>query len=240
MANLIQEQNKFSVLAAIVFCCLGLSNATVYYVKPDDNTNCSHIKYECHILSYYLEKSNVGSYFKSDTTMVFLQGTHSANRSATIKQVSSLTLVGEAGQPSAKIMCNRKSVGFEFFNMTDLHIQNLTFSECGQAVSVPKGYTCAAIRFNNVTNLSLLGLTVSKSMGYGLYADKILGNFFIKDSTFMWNNGSKLYYGGNAIFFYSHCPSTREINSLQIEASRFLHGCNPYNLICCPSAYCTF
>ena len=229
MANLIQEQNKFSVLAAIVFCCLGLSNTTVYYVKPDDNTNCSHIKYECHILSYYLEKSNVGSYFKSNTTMVFLQGTHSANRSATIKQVSSLTLVGEAGQPSAKIMCNHKSVGFEFINMTDLHIQNLTFSECGQAVSVPKGYTCAAIRFNNVTNLSLLGLTVSKSMGYGLYADKILGNFFIKDSTFMWNNGSKLYYGGNAIFFYSHCPSTREINSLQIEASRFLHGCNPYN-----------
>jgi len=48
MANLIQEQNKFSVLVAIVFCCLGLSNATPLNVGtcPNLSSPCkSCLKY---------------------------------------------------------------------------------------------------------------------------------------------------------------------------------------------------
>ena len=227
----LQHKTKFIVLAIIVSCCIGLSNAAIYYVKPNENTTCSHAGYECHTLFYYLEKSNC--YFKSNTTMVFLPGTHSANRSAIIEQVSSFTLVEESDLPeesSAKIKCTQESVGFEFINVIDLHIENLTFSECGQdfSIHIDNKHTNgrAAIRFKNVTNLSLLGITVSKSMGYGIYADQILGNSIIQHSTFMQNNGGDMYQGGNAIFFYSHCPSTREINSLRIEASIFKHGYN--------------
>ena len=133
MADLIQLQHgmlKFTVLVIMFSYCFILSNAAVYYVKPNESTTCSHTKHECHILSYYLEKSNVGNYFKSNTTMVFLQGTHSANRSVIIEHVSSLTLVGESDlskECSAKIECTQGSVGFEFIYVIDLHIVNLTF-----------------------------------------------------------------------------------------------------------------
>ena len=231
MTNVVPLQHEMK-LAIIVSCCTDLSNATIYYVKPNENATCFHAGYECHTLFYYLEKSNC--YFKSNTTMVFLPGTHSANRSAIIEQVSSFTLVEESDLPeesSAKIKCTQESVGFEFINVIDLHIENLTFSECGQAFFIPESHKNghAAIRFKNVTNLSLLGITVSKTMGYGIYTDQILGNSFIQDSTFIHNNGSELYYGGNAVLFYSHCPSTREFNSLHIEASKFLYGCNAHS-----------
>ena len=223
---------KFTVLATVVSCCFGLSNAAVYYVKPNENTTCSHAEHECHTLSYYLANS---SYFnKSNTKIVFLQGTHRANTSAIIELVSNLTLVGESGSPeepsAAKIICTQESVGFEFINVIDLHIESITFSECGQAVSIPESYTSrhAAISLKTVTNLSLLAVTLSESKGYGIYADQILGNSFIQDSTFIENNGSDLYYGRNAIFFYGHCSSTTEINYLHIEGSRFLSGCNPH------------
>ena len=233
MENVHHGTVKLTILVTIVSCCFGLSNAAVYYVKPNENTTCSHIRYECHTLSYYL---NVGSYFRSNTTMVFLQGTHSANRSAIIEQVSSLTLVGESGspedeEPSAKIKCTQESVGFEFINVIDLHIENLTFSECGQALPKSESHTHsrAAVRLKTVTNLSLFGISVSKSKGYGIYADQILGSSYIQDSTFIQNNGSDMYQGGNAILFYSHCPNTRKTNSLHIEGSRFLSGHNPHH-----------
>ena len=204
----LQHKTKFIVLAIIVSCCIGLSNAAIYYVKPNENATCFHAGYECHTLFYYLEKSNC--YFKSNTTMVFLPGTHSANRSAIIEQVASFTLVEESDLPeesSAKIKCTQESVGFEFINVIDLHIENLTFSECGQAFFIPESHKNghAAIRFKNVTNLSLLGITVSKSMGYGIYADQILGNSIIQHSTFMQNNGGDMYQGGNAIFTGKNC-----------------------------------
>jgi len=140
-----------------------------------------------------------------------------------------LSLVVEPGQISAKIMCTHNSVGFEFINVIDLHIESLTFSECGKAFSESTSNTRphAAIRFKNVTNLSLRGITVTKSRGYGIYADQILGSSYIQDSTFMQNNASNKYQGGNAILFYRDCPSTGENNHhLHIESSKFLHGRN--------------
>jgi len=126
-------------------------------------------------------------------------------------------------------MCTHNSVGFEFINVIDLHIESLTFSECGKAFSESTSNTRphAAIRFKNVTNLSLRGITVTKSRGYGIYADQILGSSYIQDSTFMQNNASNKYQGGNAILFYRDCPSTGENNHhLHIESSKFLHGRN--------------
>jgi len=125
-----------------------------------------------------------------------------------------------------------KSVGFEFINVIDLHIESLTFLKCGKAFSESKSNTRyhAAIRFKNVTNLSLRGITVTKSRGYGIYADQILGSSYIQDSTFVQNNASNKYQGGNAILFYRDCPSTGENNHhLHIETSKFLHGCNNIN-----------
>ena len=141
MADLIQLQHgmlKFTVLVIMFSYCFILSNAAVYYVKPNESTTCSHTKHECHILSYYLEKIKCRQLFQVKHHNGVSTRNTQCNRSVIIEHVSSLTLVGESDlskECSAKIECTQGSVGFEFIYVIDLHIVNLTFSECGQAVS---------------------------------------------------------------------------------------------------------
>ena len=205
--------------------------AVTYYVKPElDATPCPYKP--CEILNYYT--SNVAEFFTTNTTFIFLNGTHQlwSNKLLLIEDISRLTLRGNGQhmtgvqgmlEPSSRIECKGKT-GFSFKNITNLSVELLTFVGCGGVVSSHK---YAALLLFVVIDLTIMEVTVRNSTGYGVSGNLVLGNSSISNSTFAYNSGTIGYYGGNIQLFYKKCPGS-EISYLHISSSNFLYGINPH------------
>ena len=217
-----------AVLLAIAFIPVHANSSTLY-VRPE--YHLAHCPGEpCYPLSYYEQR--VSQYFVSDTTMVFLNGTHylEALQSLVIKDIENFSMIGSDGftrgledllESSSKIECVGAYLsGFNFINVTGIHIENLTFTYCGQEL-VHK--VRAALAFDVAYNVNLSRVTVRNSCGFGLHADRVFGSVRVYESAFLYNTGSTEYYGENVRFWYRECPGNHSAY-LEIESSHFLHG----------------
>ena len=216
-----------AVLLAVV--SIPVCTTSTVYVRPDyHHAYCPGEL--CYSLSHYLK--NVPQYFASNTTMVFLNGTHylEALQPLIIKDIENFTMVGSGGftigledlpEAMSKIECDGTNVsGFNFINVSGIHIENLTFTYCGQEVEFK---VRAALAFYIAYNVNLSRVTVCNSSGFGLHADRVFGSVRVCESAFLYNTGNKEYYGGNVHFWYGKCPNNHNTN-LQMESSYFLHG----------------
>ena len=205
--------------------------ALTYYVKPEtDTTPCPYKP--CEILNYYT--NNVAEFFTTNTTFIFLGGTHQLwnDKLLLIEDISRLTLRGNGQkitglqgllEPSSRIECKGKT-GFSFKNITNLSVELLTFVGCG---GVSSRHKYVALLFYAVTDLTVMEVTVRNSTGYGVSGNLVLGNSSISKSTFAYNSGTIGYYGGNIQLFYKKCPGS-ESSYLYISSSNFLYGINPH------------
>ena len=214
-------------------CAVLLTLATIYvcaastvYVKPDHNY--SYCPGEpCHTLVYYVQQ--VSQYFVSNTTMVFLNGTHCIEtmQPVVIKNVKNFTMKGsthgleDRHESNSRIECvDTHLSGFNFINVTGIQIENLTFTNCGQKAY---GDVRAALSFDEARDVVLSRLMVYNSTGFGLHADRVFGNVLVYKSAFVHNTGNEKHGGGNVRFWYEHCPENHT-TYLQIESTYFLHG----------------
>ena len=106
------------------------SNQTLWYVKPTEGYNCSFSP--CSTLAAYLN-----TVFQSDTTLIFLPGTHLVDTEGVLvefKNLTNLYFVGtgesvpgelDSLEPSSRIECSDRS-GFAFINVSNLSFTNLT------------------------------------------------------------------------------------------------------------------
>ena len=231
----------FKCLLAIDLLCavlltlgsMNICNASTVYVKPDHyHIHCPGEP--CYSLRYYEE--HLLQYFVSNTTVVFLSGTHYMKglQPLVIQNVDNFTLLGSSKfiHASEDILESSSRIegvdghqsGFSFTNVTGVHIENLTFINCGQKVY---GAVRAALSFDEAHNVVLSRVTVCNSSGFGLHADRMFGNVQVYKSAFSYNTGNKEYNGGNAHFWYGQCPENHT-TYLQIESSYFLHGNNTF------------
>ena len=86
-------------------------------------------------------------------------------------------------ESSTTIKCSNQS-GFLFSNITYLAIVNLSMVNCGQ-YSALTSFT-AALHLQNIFNLSMEGVSIQNSTGYGVFAVNVLGQ--IMNSSFIGNN----------------------------------------------------
>jgi len=176
------------------------------YVKPTDSNNsqCLAIGQPCYSLYDYIY--NTSHYITSNTTLVYMSGTHefSGGGFAAIKAVNNISWIGDNSE-STKIGCDNHS-GFAFMNIMGLSIQNLTFVSCGARInqklsilatnvytSAAQAYKLnpcvnAALFLTNVHFLTISGISVEHSIGYGLLAINALGNSTLTHSEFVYNN----------------------------------------------------
>ena len=96
--------------------------------------------------------------------MVFMNGTHylEALQPLVIKDVENFTMVGSGGftigledlpEARSKIECIGTHLsGFNFVNVTGIHIENITFTYCGREV-IPK--VRAALAFDIAYNVNI-------------------------------------------------------------------------------------
>ena len=101
----------------------------VLYVRPSPLVPCP--AEPCHTLSEYAH--NVSHYFTSNTTLIFLSGTHELDTSLTVSGLTSLQLLGNTSEPtSCKVVCTQPA-HVNVSNVAHVVISALSFSSCGGA-----------------------------------------------------------------------------------------------------------
>ena len=231
----------------ITLLAVTLADCDIYYVKPSHNSSLPHPcpASPCHTLQYYVK--NETEFFKSNSTFQFLPGIHilesnEGNKPTTIENVQNLTLIGddwflmdasEVPVPSSQIHCNG-SGGLLFAAVHGLFIGNLMFSTCGAVLPWPlDGKFRAALAIGlripvkSIFDVNITRVVIQNSTGFGLYGANVLGYSTISESTFIYNNGSQEYYGGNIRFRYWNCSEDAGNSTFIIQSSYLLHGYNP-------------
>ena len=122
---------------------LSLCGATEYYVRPTEPTDTSCPGQPCLTLSQYSNDSD--HYFKSNTVFKFLPGIHHIDKHIQFKNVQNMSLESSSDQsdqyPHVEVKFN-----------SDLEVCN-----CDSIYD----YSCAAINFNDVSDVVLKGMTVT-------------------------------------------------------------------------------
>ena len=203
-------------------------------VIPRYNTTCpSKCKSNCHDLKFYT--SHADDYFKSNTTFIFISGTHHHVTNLTVNNITNLTFKAMKRKDSVTIQCSQEyHVGFVFNQCSQIIIQNVAFYNCGQEISTPHNQTfLAALAFLKCSCLTLNGITTNESTVQGLYVYGVQVFISISGSRFIgagyWRNqtNSDSNIAGNSIFAeYLDCLiETRTLN-ISIDSSEFLSNNN--------------
>ena len=201
---------------------VAVSSHHVYHVWPEGSTELHPSHLYGQTLDHYVRKSK--QYFKSNTTFIFPPGIHLLSAALLIEDVQYLQLKGSG---TCTVHCSGP-YGFIIANSSNVRIENLTISNCGQSVEPfsPNSSTHAALAFDMVHNLTLSGITVTKSKGFGIYSNRVFGRFLIKSSTFKHNSANENFSGGNALISYQNCSEvdTTVESHVNISSSHFIYG----------------
>ena len=210
-----------SLLTAVsLAACSNDERWSVYYVRPSEPKQCSLHLQPCYTLQYYVNNSN----FSSNSTFLFLKGSHALHSIAEIKNKGNLALIGVSERGDIKIQC-KGPAGLFFRQMIhgNLTISNLTFSNCGAESA--DGLPCGALLLDTVVDLNLTNVIVENSIGYGLLGFNLLGKSFITNSIFKYNIATQHCDGGNTWIYYNNCPNHDTF--LIIASSQFFFGKHP-------------
>ena len=122
---------ELSLLFLLIFPLCYTQNT--YYVTTTADTPCPGEP--CHTLSEYVEQ--VGQYFISNTTFIFLPGQHVLDNSVSVGNVSNLTLLGDSSslpQVTSKIICSQPA-SVILYQVSELYINGLAFTSCGDSLT---------------------------------------------------------------------------------------------------------
>ena len=217
----------------LLFSCLPpavvlgiLATHRTCYVKPENSSEpCLD---PCFSLQEYAENGTGNcSFSRGNTTFLFLNGVHVLikNISIDVMHADSVYLVGNVYENGSKpeILCH-KEAGFLFHNASNLAIRHLVFTRCGHWYFYMVLEGQATLAFNDVVNVSLDDVVVTKSTGYGIYALCPMGYVEVVNCEFSYNNGTEDYDGGNAGFLYQNCTDVNFPSLLYINSTQFLYG----------------
>ena len=221
------ENLPLTILVAVISLSLNVSAHSLryVYVREDNNSSCPYNP--CNTLAYYATHTN--QYFLSHTEVVFLPGNHSlSNMTIDVENVTTFSMVGKnknltSWSNSAVIQCDG-GAAVRFIHIRELKLENLTFTNCGEVVDFTNSTALAALAFDTVFDLTISGLVVTNSSGYGMYVERVFGQSSVVNSLFTYNSGTSEYDGGNAAFYYNNCPDTSRTSLLSVNHSQFLHG----------------
>ena len=147
----------------------GCTAGNVYNVLPDDSI-CE--RDSCLYLSYLID--NHQYYFTSNTTIMFSAEFHHTFNNLVIQNVSNFSLVSTS---EGVITCSPQTF-IGFYNVVNLTIKNLSFSECGNSRdNYYQSYQpyCASIFFHECTNVQISNVYIDHPIGYGIMAINMLG-----------------------------------------------------------------
>ena len=213
------------------------SQPNILYVRADKGSSCPQDipVANCQTLDWYSHHINAS--FTSNTTMVFLKGSHSLKSFVEIANRHNFNMTGfpsvlrgrdDLLQPASWINCERQSNnGLLFVNSSKIHISNLGLESCSGQVAFDHFQVYAALSFDRVSDITLQYIVINNTSGFGLYCGNVFGQINVMESVFMNAHGHRCdsdeINAGNARFWFGNpCPD-HETN-LTIDSSLFQFG----------------
>ena len=183
-------------LALVLLFQLSIADS-VLYVRPSPLVPCP--AEPCQTLSEYAH--NVSHYFTSNTTLIFLSGTHELDTNLTVSGLTSLQLLGNTSEPtSCKVVCTQPA-HVSVSNVAHVVISALSFSFCGgagieSALYVTKALNCTLDSCQLCNSHYARGLQISNTKSVYIRSCIFKNNTIISSVT---NHG-----GGGAFIVNSH------------------------------------
>ena len=212
------------VFSFILISGLEIGNSTqhiTYYVTPTYNTSSCPRVNACFPLDHYLSSQH--SYFRSNTTFNFFEGTHNASTSLQCsKSYCRSNIVFLSNSTHAVIDCRGSEVGFHFSLTYMVTIENITFTNCGSSVPGSHNVSDSASLSFFGFRLDLTRVVITNSNGHGFYI-KYQGEVYIKESHFESNGNAK---GNHGNFLICTTDTLQDSSKLLIDDSYFANNVN--------------
>ena len=125
-----QHQLQMLLLIFLIsswICCDSVSSGEVYIVSPMPKEQCQAAVDSCFTLSQF--SHNTSSLQPVNTTMIFLTGNHSLDKSITFSNVRKVLLYSNNSFEYPRIYCERPN-GLKFHNIESIYMLGLEFSGC--------------------------------------------------------------------------------------------------------------
>ena len=245
-------QLEFYVIASCILAITNSkTNAGVFYVVPEETT-CSTDS-PCHTLGHYAENP---SCFITNSTVLFISGTHvlGDGKNLTVEKLSNITFKPYTSNkrvccwekdPSLSmpvISCNGSRAGFVFRHVFGLKIEGLKFTECGLPFNETDDNEVwgGTVILLSITNFWMENVIITRSSGYGIFGESIIGISSILNSLLDDNKGKRsgniTFHGGNMqlLYYNDSCtmPSYFYINSTTFTAGQaFKNFASGLNLV---------
>ena len=180
---------------------------TTYYVTPTPETPCPGEP--CRTFSEYV--AQMGQYFASNTTFMFLSGDHPLEKSVLIEEQTNLSLIGESSSLAlitSRIVCSQPA-SINFHNISYLLITSLAFISCG------KSHTGPAVIINLSPHTKVMNCLFQNNSNMNPF-DDIGGALAVIDSDSVnilenafTGNSITVTHGGGIYLLYSTATLTR-------------------------------
>ena len=221
----------FQMLALVLAAALLFSPAicqetktTCYCIKPDNDTS----KSECFPLSHYVGDHTV---IHNDSYFCFLPGEYYLDGVWQILPNSTLYNIGLVASCSnvsehkavASVRCIGNHSGIVVKNVAGLTIAGLSFTSCGHIFKVVETISSSLLLIF-VEDLSMSGVEIHDSNGWGMYCFSLLGNSTITYTLISSGHYITNHSGGNLRFKYVGDCVYSHVSSISISDSIIENG----------------
>ena len=201
------QQSVLTLVLTVIVLALP-STGTILTVQPNSTTPCDNEP--CFTLSEYVQ--NGSKYFNtSNITLQFLPGDHTLDSSLIIADIQHLNILGNGSSPTpSRVECTGSNVGFEFRNISEVTVRDMTFILCGRshAIYIPflsrsRKSVYYAVRFESVQHIEVIDCVFHDNYGsaFGIFNSRasFSGNNTFSSNCRRCSNGGCSYnecYGG--------------------------------------------
>lgn len=157
----------FSLSFLLLYLLVNGAKGLEFIVTSDPATDCHSLPpvvNECNTLQEFV--LNASNYFQSNATFHFRPGTHNLDIPLRVSAVDALALIANTSLPGDTLVQCSGLAYLRFENSSNITLEGLAFDNCGNE-------TEAALQFDGVVSLDIVGLTVVNSSSIGLLANNV-------------------------------------------------------------------
>ena len=201
------------MLGMLLLSFINTATKCQIFIKPSTSTDCPVALHPCLTIEKFV--TTLPLYHGVDTTLKFLPGNHILTSTMSIQNINSFTMQSVINN-TITIVCNQFA-GFEFSNISDVKIQSITFSNCGE----PSAFDSTQGRpvFNiQLSVIKICASTFSYSKGKVIHAWQ--SNIIITKCLFQQSTDGVIYaYGGIIILTDNTFSLNRASNGELVHAN---------------------
>ena len=185
---------KLLLLAIDLILIHTVDSSNVHYITPSPDTQCPAGE-SC--LTLPTLAANSRRYFHSNTTVFFLEGSHTLDSELIVSNINGPLVLLTNGSATASISCSGR---LEFFQITQLHISGLEFFNCSFKIELVDQFSLEDSRFFGRKSNSALNLNRTYT--------NIVRSSFVSNTA-----GTKLNIILPYVRIYQDCPNLQSTST---------------------------